>query len=103
MCNLVEYSHALPIEYQVCELKLIDDRFCFHEKQIFDSLPNVTDQNELARYGGHVMLADYCPYNQELAYKNSNRDSRCYLSDNQPPRKDDFDWIYFSRIFCFRK
>jgi hypothetical protein len=36
------------------------------------------------------MLADYCPYNQELAYKNSNRDSRCYLSDNQPPRKDDF-------------
>lgn len=41
------------------------------------------------------MLADYCPYNQELAYKNSNRDSRCYLSDNQPPRKDDFYWIIF--------
>jgi hypothetical protein len=31
------------------------------------------------------MLADYCPYNQELAYKNSNRDSRCYRSENQPP------------------
>ncbi len=33
------------------------------------------------------MLADYCPYNQELAYKNSNRDSRCYRSENQPPSK----------------
>lgn len=31
------------------------------------------------------MLADYCPYKQELAFKNSNRDSRCYIKENQPP------------------
>ena len=40
----------------------------------------------MSRYGGHVILADYCPYNQELAYKNSNRDSRCYRASNQPLR-----------------
>ena len=34
------------------------------------------------------MLADYCPYNQELSYKNSNRDSRCYRTENQPPSID---------------
>lgn len=30
------------------------------------------------------MLANYCPYDQELAYKNSHRDSRCYRPENQP-------------------
>lgn len=54
--------------------------------QVFDSLPNVTDPNTAARFGGHVMLANYCPYEQELAYKNSHRDSRCYRSSNQPSR-----------------
>ncbi|CAF3626894.1 unnamed protein product [Adineta steineri] len=73
MCNLIEYSTPLPNEYQ-----------------IFDSLPNITDENELARFGGHVMLADYCPYDQELAYKNSNRDSRCYRSENQPPNTENY-------------
>ncbi|CAF1133400.1 unnamed protein product [Adineta ricciae] len=73
MCNLIEYQTALPRQYQ-----------------LFDSLPNITDPNELARYGGHVMLADYCPYNQELTYRNTNRDSRCYRSENQPPSKENY-------------
>jgi hypothetical protein len=30
------------------------------------------------------MLANYCPYEQELAYRNSHRDSRCSRADNQP-------------------
>ncbi|CAF3862207.1 unnamed protein product, partial [Rotaria sp. Silwood1] len=85
MCNLVEYSTALPFEYQ-----------------IFDSLPNITDENELARFGGHVMLADYCPYNQELSYKNSNRDSRCYRSENQPPNNENYALEkYSSQSKCF--
>jgi hypothetical protein len=46
------------------------------------------------------MLADYCPYNQELAYKNSNRDSRCYFTENQPPRNDDSNEILLI-IFLF--
>jgi hypothetical protein len=48
------------------------------------------------------MLADYCPYNQELAYKNSNRDSRCYRPENQPPsisRKHTHS--LFFKFFCF--
>jgi len=47
------------------------------------------------------MLADYCPYNQELAYKNSNRDSRCYFTENQPPRNDDSNEILLIIFFCF--
>ncbi|CAF1298982.1 unnamed protein product [Rotaria sordida] len=85
MCNLIEYPTAVPLEYQ-----------------IFDSLPNITDKNELAHFGGHVMLADYCPYNQELTYKNSNRDSRCYRSENQPPNKENYALEkYSSESKCF--
>jgi hypothetical protein len=47
------------------------------------------------------MLADYCPYNQELAYKNSNRDSRCYFTENQPPRNDDSNEILLIIFSCF--
>ncbi|CAF3448418.1 unnamed protein product, partial [Rotaria socialis] len=79
MCNLVEYADPIPAEYQ-----------------IFDSLPNITDQNEIARFGGHVMLADYCPYNQELTYKNTNRDSRCYRSENQPSSRENYALEKFS-------
>ena len=46
-------------------------------------------------------LADYCPYNQELAYKNSNRDSRCYRSENQPPSKHFFFSLKFFLYFSF--
>lgn len=85
MCNLVEYSTPLPSQYQ-----------------IFDSLPNVTDESELARYGGHVMLADFCPYNQELAYKNSNRDSRCYRTENQPTINENYALEKYSSMSkCF--
>jgi len=44
------------------------------------------------------MLADYCPYNQELAYKNSNRDSRCYRTENQPPSTERRTIFLFSNI-----
>jgi len=73
MCNLIEYQKPIPVQYQ-----------------IFDSLSNITNEDELARFGGHVILADYCPYNQELAYKNSNRDSRCYKPENQPPNVENY-------------
>ncbi|CAF5202145.1 unnamed protein product [Rotaria magnacalcarata] len=42
------------------------------------------------------MLADYCPYNQELTYKNTNRDSRCYRSENQPPSRENYALEKFS-------
>ena len=86
MCNVVEYPHPLPIEYQVRSYSADRPSFSL-ANQIFESLSNTTDQNEIARYGGHVILADYCPYNQELAYKNSSRDSRCYRANNQPLRR----------------
>ena len=64
-------------------------------------MPNVTDEHELGRYGGHVMLADFCPYNQELAYKNTNRDSRCYRTENQPTSIDLVLVTHkFDNVFC---
>ncbi|CAF1333510.1 unnamed protein product [Rotaria sp. Silwood1] len=74
----------------------------FGGEYIFDSLPNITDENELARFDGHIMLADYFPYNQELIYKNSNRDSRYYRSENQPPNRENYALEkYSSESKCF--
>ncbi|CAF0990282.1 unnamed protein product [Didymodactylos carnosus] len=85
MCNLVQYSSPIPAEYQ-----------------IFDSLPNVTNKAALAYYGGHVSFADYCPYNQELSFKNSKRDSRCYLEENQPLNVENYALEqYSSKSKCF--
>ncbi|CAF4022360.1 unnamed protein product [Rotaria sp. Silwood1] len=45
---------------------------------------------------------DYFPYNQELIYKNSNRDSRYYRSENQPPNRENYALEkYSSESKCF--
>ena len=65
ICNLVKYKTPLPIAYQY-----------------FDSLPGV---DVPSNYGGATVLADFCPYYQELDWKKGNiivRGSSCKHESN---------------------
>ena len=65
ICNLVKYKTPLPIAYQY-----------------FDSLP---EMNVPSNYGGATVLADFCPYYQELDWKKGNiivRGSSCKHESN---------------------
>ncbi|CAG0880548.1 unnamed protein product [Darwinula stevensoni] len=69
LCNLIEHPTPLPLQFQN-----------------FDYLPNVA-QNALSKYGGSVVLADYCPYVQEFTWKSQNkyvRGSHCLYEENNP-------------------
>ena len=91
ICNLIEYNQPLPIEYQVnLRIRQKERKTMKNSLQVFDSLPNMTNAENVSRFGGQVMLANYCPYEQEVAYNNSHRDSRCYRPENQPPGEAPF-------------
>ncbi|CAG0915170.1 unnamed protein product, partial [Notodromas monacha] len=69
LCNLVEHGSDLPAQYKN-----------------FLRIPNVAD-SEVGRFGGSVVLADYCPYIQEFTWKSQNkfvRGSHCLYEDNNP-------------------
>lgn len=48
-------------------------------------------EEQLARLGGAVELADFCPFSQEFSYQQGGqfqRSSLCRLSQNQPGVKE---------------
>lgn len=69
LCNLVEYTTALPLQYQ------------YFDTNQLDSVP----AGEELKYGGSVVLADYCPYLQEFSWTSQQkiiRGSSCVLASN---------------------
>jgi leishmanolysin-like peptidase len=84
-CNLVKYKTPLPIAYQY-----------------FDSLPGV---NNPSYYGGKTKFADYCPYYQELNWKNNGtvvRGSSCKHESNNPSSDKNYAVeMYGENSACF--
>lgn len=69
VCNLQQFPQELPAQYQY-----------------FDGVPGVQEE-QLARLGGAVELADFCPFSQEFSYQQGGhfqRSSLCRLPQNQP-------------------
>ncbi|XP_075886625.1 leishmanolysin-like peptidase isoform X2 [Nelusetta ayraudi] len=69
VCNLQQFPQELPAQYQY-----------------FDGIPGVQEE-QLARLGGAVELADFCPFSQEFSYQQGGhfqRSSLCRLPQNQP-------------------
>ena len=85
ICNMVKYVSPLPLVYQY-----------------FDSLPGV---NTPDRYGGKIMLADYCPYYQEVDWKNNGkrvRGSSCKHESNKPSSDKNYSLeMYGEYSSCF--
>lgn len=73
-CNLVQFSSDLPPMYQN-----------------FDFLEGVED---VAKVGGSVTLADFCPYIQEFTWKSEDttksRGTRCEDLSNQPNEENNY-------------
>lgn len=70
VCNLIEYppDFDLPKMYQN-----------------FETLPGVP-ADKLSKFGGSLMLADYCPFFQEFHWKTQNvsiRGSKCVFEENR--------------------
>lgn len=81
LCNLVEHAAELPFQYRN-----------------FERIPNVPE-GEVARFGGSVVLADYCPYIQEFTWKSQNkfvRGSHCLYEDNNPGKLFFFLFFFLS-------
>ena len=56
--------------------------------QNFKSIPHIYE-SEVAKYGGSVALADYCPYIQEFTWRSNNvvvRGSHCMYEENNPSK-----------------
>ncbi|XP_046858994.1 leishmanolysin-like peptidase isoform X3 [Xenia sp. Carnegie-2017] len=87
VCNLFKYKHSLPLEYQY-----------------FDSLPGVGTPSH---YGGAIILADYCPYYQELDWKSEGkvvRNSYCKCKLNNPTQEKNYALeVYGDNAICFRQ
>ncbi|RWS04785.1 leishmanolysin-like peptidase [Dinothrombium tinctorium] len=76
LCNLMEYKEDLPPTFQN-----------------FDYIPGIKSGKDLAKYGGSVNLADYCPYIQEFTWKSNDvvvRGSQCAFSENMPQVEKNF-------------
>ena len=89
LCNLRRYDDYLPVMYQN-----------------FDSIKGVgSNISSLAKYGGSVSLADYCPYIQEFTWKSKDvvvRGSQCQFVENSPPLDKNFALEFYgpnSRCF----
>ena len=85
ICNIAKYLAPLPRVYQY-----------------FDSLPGVDTPTH---YGGSTMLADYCPYYQELDWKKNGaviRGSSCKLKSNMPSSVENYALeVYGKNSACF--
>ncbi|CAN7983090.1 unnamed protein product [Ixodes hexagonus] len=80
LCNLVDHGDELEPVFQN-----------------FDSIPGIPS-SELGRYGGSVILADYCPYIQEFTWKSKNtvvRGSQCQFPENNPQDEKNFALEYY--------
>lgn len=80
LCNLVDHGDELEPVFQN-----------------FDYIPGVPT-SELGRYGGSVILADYCPYIQEFTWKSKNtvvRGSQCQFPENNPQDEKNFALEYY--------
>jgi leishmanolysin-like peptidase len=87
LCNLIEYKAPLSDQYQN-----------------FDRLDNIS-VDALSRFGGSVMLADYCPYIQEFTWRVDERvvrGSQCQYAINNPPTEKNFALEHYgSQSKCF--
>ncbi|KAK7092948.1 leishmanolysin-like peptidase [Littorina saxatilis] len=90
LCNLVEYSAELPAQYQY-----------FSENQLDGVAPG-----QEKKFGGSVMLADYCPYLQEFSWTSEGktmRGSSCITEANTLNRKINFFGEYYGESSrCFK-
>lgn len=80
LCNLVDHGDDLEPMYQN-----------------FDCIPGVPS-DDLGRFGGSVILADYCPYIQEFTWKSKNtvvRGSQCQFPENSPQDENNFALEYY--------
>lgn len=80
LCNLVKHQEELDPIFQN-----------------FDYIPGVPSA-DLGRYGGSVILADYCPYIQEFTWKSRNtvvRGSQCQFPENNPQEEKNFALEYY--------
>ena len=84
ICSLVKYTGPLPVAYQY-----------------FDSLPGADTPSH---YGGATILADFCPYFQELDWKKGNRtvrSSSCKHESNKPISDNYALEMYGENSACF--
>ncbi|XP_022253400.1 leishmanolysin-like peptidase isoform X1 [Limulus polyphemus] len=80
LCNLVQYDRPLRREFQN-----------------FDYIPGIPDE-DVGKYGGSVVLADYCPYVQEFTWQSNDvavRGSRCQYGENTPVPEKNFALEYY--------
>ncbi|KAK7485081.1 hypothetical protein BaRGS_00023720 [Batillaria attramentaria] len=89
LCNLVEYTTHLPLRYQY-----------FDRGQL-----RGVHSGEESRYGGSVVLADYCPYLQEFSWTSQKkiiRGSSCTRSSNGLSESSNyFGETYGNQSRCF--
>ncbi|XP_076455819.1 leishmanolysin-like peptidase [Babylonia areolata] len=90
LCNLVEYAGPLPEQYQY-----------FSEHQLQGVKPGQEN-----RYGGSVMLANYCPYLQEFSWTSQRRTIRgssCLMKENSLKIDGNFFGEYYGEHSrCFK-
>lgn len=86
ICNFVKYETPLPLAYQY-----------FDSLPMMDSPPNY--------YGGAIILADFCPYYQELNWRKDGvivRGSNCKHQSNNPGSNKNYALeTYGENSVCF--
>jgi hypothetical protein len=95
LCNLMRYHHYIPHKYRNFDSS-------HHQNHLHhDSGKSNQISNHL---GGSVVLADYCPFMQQVSWSINNeiRDSKCSYEENKPD--DHKNYIleeYGSNSKCF--
>jgi hypothetical protein len=86
LCNLMRYQQRLPFLYRNFDST-------HHQNHLHHDLNKFTDANPISNYlGGSVVLADYCPFMQQVSWSINNeiRDSKCSFDENKPDKHKNY-------------
>lgn len=86
LCNLMRYQQKLPFLYRNFDST-------HHQNHLHHDLNKFSDSNPISNYlGGSVVLADYCPFMQQVSWSINNeiRDSKCSFDENKPDKHKNY-------------
>jgi len=87
LCNLMRYHHSIPYFYRNFDST-------HHQNHLHSDAKEFTSLNPVFSYlGGSVILADYCPFMQQVSWSVSSdqiRDSKCSFDENKPDKSKNY-------------
>jgi leishmanolysin-like peptidase len=81
LCNIMRYQGHIPRNYRNFDSTHHQNHLHHDSSTSEDALSNISNN-----LGGSVVLADYCPFMQQVSWSINNeiRDSKCSFEENRP-------------------